>query len=210
MSYGRFLFNLLMRSGFAPSTIKVTPAPADRKGGPILAGKTPAYTKLSFTVQGQAGLDGVVRMVQDFYRTPLLHEVRSLTLSKGAAAKNDPSGKGNLDVNLTVEALLVTGADKRDDLLPSSTTPAPQVLATPSRQYTDMLAKNIFTGVAAVSRLSEDRSQVLNFVKLTALWNSGRRWEATYYDQGKGGEEKLYGTHDQRVHRRGQVRQCVG
>jgi hypothetical protein len=188
--YERFLSNLLMRSGFAPSTIKVTPAPADRKGGPILSGKTPAYTKLSFTVQGQAGLDGVVRMVQDFYRTPLLHEVRSLTLTKGAAAKNDPSGKGDLDVNLTVEALLVTGAEKRDALLPDKSIAAPQVLAEPSRYYTDMLARNIFTGVAAVSRLSEDRSQVLNFVKLTALWNSGRRWEATYYDQGKGGDEK--------------------
>jgi hypothetical protein len=190
VSYGRFLFDLLMRSGFAPSTIKVTPVPADRKGGPILSGKTPAYTKMSFTVQGQAGLDGVVRMVQDFYRTPLLHEVRSLTLTKGAAAKNDPSGKGDLDVNLTVEALLVTGAEKRDALLPDKSIAAPQVLAEPSRYYTDMLAKNIFTGVAAVSKLSEDRSQVLNFVKLTALWNSGRRWEATYYDQGKGGDEK--------------------
>jgi hypothetical protein len=183
VEYERFLSNLLMRSGFAPSTIKVTPAPADRKGV-ILTGKTPAYTKLSFTVQGQAALDGVVRMVQDFYHTPLLHEVRSLTLAKG------PSSKGDLDVNMTIEALMVTGAEKREALLPDKTSPTPQVLADPSRYYSDMLAKNIFTGVAAVSRLSEDRSQVLNFVKLTALWNSGRRWEATYYDQGKGGDEK--------------------
>ena len=174
-----------MRSGFSPSTIKVTPAPADRKGGPILSGKTPAYTKLSFTVQGQAALDGVVRMMQEFYHTPLLHEVRSLTLTKKGS-----SNKGDLDVNMTIEALMVTGAEKRDALLPDKSVAPPQVLAEPSRYYTDMLAKNIFTGVAAVSRLSEDRSQVLNFIKLTALWNSGRRWEATYYDQGKGGEEK--------------------
>jgi hypothetical protein len=184
VQYERFLSDLLMRSGFAPSTIKVTPAPADRKGGPILSGKTPAYTKMSFTVQGQAGLDGVVRMVQDFYRTPLLHEVRNLTLTKG------PSSKGDLDVNLTVEALLVTGAEKRDALLPDSTVVPPHVLADPSRYYTDILAKNIFTGVAAVTRLSEDRSQVLGFVKLTAVWNDGGHWEATYYDQGKGGDEK--------------------
>jgi hypothetical protein len=184
-NYERFLSSLLMRSGFAPSTIKVTPAPADRKGGPILSGKTPAYTKLSFTVQGQAALDGVVRMMQEFYHTPLLHEVRSLTLIKKGS-----SNKGDLDVNMTIEALMVTGADKRDALLPDKSVAPPQVLADPSRYYTDMLAKNIFTGVAAVSRLSEDRSQVLNFIKLTALWNSGRRWEATYYDQGKGGDEK--------------------
>ena len=123
-------------------------------------------------------------MLQDFHRTPLLHEVRSMTLKKG------PSAKGDLDVNMTVEALLVTGAEKRDDLLPDSKVAPPQVLAEPSRQYTDMLAKNIFTGFATVSHYSEDRSQVLNFVKLTAIWNNGGHWEATYYDQGKGGEEK--------------------
>ena len=95
VSYERFLFDLLRRSGFA--AIKVTPTPADRKGGPILTGKTPAYTKLSFAVQGQSSLAGVVRMLQDFHRTPLLHEVRSMTLKKG------PSAKGDLDVNLTVE-----------------------------------------------------------------------------------------------------------
>ncbi|HBI43659.1 MAG TPA: hypothetical protein DDY78_12540 [Planctomycetales bacterium] len=183
--YERFLTELLTRSGFAPSTIKVTPTPADRKGAPKLSDKkTPAYTKLSFTVTGQAALDGVVRMVQDFYQKPLLHEVRSLTLAKG------PSSKGDLDVNMTVEALMVTGAEKRDDLLPDKTVAAPHVLADPSRSYTDMLAKNIFTGVAVTGRLTEERSQVLGVVKLTALWNSGRRWEATYYDQGKGGDEK--------------------
>jgi hypothetical protein len=186
VSYERFLSNLLLRSGFAPGTIKVTPAPADRKGGPILSGKTPAYTKMSFGVVGQAGLDGVVRMVQDFYRTPLLHEVRSLTLTKA------PSSKGDLDVNLTVEALLVTGAQKRDALLPApdKTIPAPHVLAEPSRYYTDMVANNIFTGKAAVTRFTEDRSEVLGHVKLTMLCNDGGHWEATYYDQGKGGEEK--------------------
>ncbi len=53
-----------------------------------------------------------------------------------------------------------------------------------------MLAKNMFTGIPAVSKLTEDRREVLAAVKLTAIWNSGRRWEATIYDQGKGGDEK--------------------
>jgi hypothetical protein len=173
---------LLKQSGF--TSVKVVPVAADRKGAPILSGKTPAYTKMAFTVQGQAALDGVVRMLQKFHSTPLLQEVRGLTLKKG------PSTKGDLDVDMTVEALMVNGAEKRDSLLPSSTVPAPQVLAKPTRHYPDMLAKNIFTGVAAVARYSEDRSQVLGVVKLTALWNDGGHWEATYYDQGKGGEEK--------------------
>ena len=47
-----------------------------------------------------------------------------------------------------------------------------------------MLIKNMFTGVPSESKLTEDRSQVLAVVKLTGVWSSGRRWEATYYDQG--------------------------
>ena len=81
VDYEQYLTDLVMRSGFAPNSIKVSSAVADRKGGPVLTGKTPAYTRLSFTVQGQAGLDAVVQMLQGFYRTPLLHEVRNLTLT---------------------------------------------------------------------------------------------------------------------------------
>ncbi len=232
VDYERFLSDLVMRSGFAANTIKVSAAVADRKGGPILTGKTPAYTRMTFTVQGQASLDAVVRMLQDFYRTPLLHEVRNLTLTSrpqqpnrggpaagpaafrpgaspggpaGGAAPGLPAGGalpgfppaggaagggGDLDVNMTVEALLVTGAEKRDALLPESASAQVQMLPDPPRTYTDILDKNMFTGVAAQSKLTEDRTQVLAVVKLTAVWNAGRRWEATMYDQGKGGDEK--------------------
>ena len=81
VDYEQYLTDLVMRSGFAANSIKVSSAVADRKGGPVLTGKTPAYTRLSFTVQGQASLEAVVQMLQGFYRTPLLHEVRNLTLT---------------------------------------------------------------------------------------------------------------------------------
>jgi len=218
VDYEQYLTDLVMRSGFAPNSIKVSAAVADRKGGPVLTGKTPAYTRLSFTVQGQASLDAVVQMLQGFYRTPLLHEVRNLTLTnrppqnrpaptggplapgmgpvgppgppRGRTFGGTTADGGDLDVNMTVEALLVTGAEKREALLPDGAAIPAQLLPEPSRQYTDMLAKNMFTGIPAVSKLTEDRREVLAAVKLTAIWNGGRRWEATIYDQGKGGDEK--------------------
>ncbi len=94
VDYEQYLTNLVMRGGFAANTIKVSSAVADRKGGPVLTGKTPAYTRLSFTVQGQASLDAVVQMLQGFYRTPLLHEVRNLTLtSRPQQNRQRPDGR---------------------------------------------------------------------------------------------------------------------
>ena len=90
VDYQRFLNNLVVKSGFTPSSIKVSAAAADRKGGPILSGKTPAYTRMTFTVQAQGRLDAVERMLGDFYKAPLLHQVRNLTLTARTATR--PAG----------------------------------------------------------------------------------------------------------------------
>ncbi len=82
--YSKFLNTLLARSGFSANSIKVSPAPPDRKGGPIVSGKTPAYTRISFTVQATGRLDAVETMLEEFYKTPLLHQVRNLTLTAKA------------------------------------------------------------------------------------------------------------------------------
>ncbi len=52
-----------------------------------------------------------------------------------------------------------------------------------------MLAKNVFTGIAANDPLKEQRDSVLSAVRLTSVWNNGKYWQATIYDQGKGGDE---------------------
>jgi hypothetical protein len=99
-------------------------------------------------------------------------------------------------VTLTVEALLVAGAEKRDELLPEAKDKdkpvQAQTLADPARTYTDILTKNMFTGIPADSKLTEFPADVLGAVRLTAIWsdNGRSRWQATFYDQGKGGDEK--------------------
>ena len=92
---------------------------------------------------------------------------------------------------MTVEALLVNGAEVRDTLFPAGTGPRPRVLAEPARNYLGLKDKDMFFGTTPAERLSEDRIDVLKFVKLTTLSNNGRRWEAYLYDQGRGGSEKM-------------------
>ena len=97
---------------------------------------------------------------------------------------------------MTVEALLVAGAQKRDDLLPKSsdlkdfhTLARSTDAEDKGPYYSDMLAKNVFTGIAANDPLKEQRDSVLSAVRLTSVWNNGKYWQATIYDQGKGGDE---------------------
>ncbi len=92
VDYQRFLNNLVVKSGFSPSSIKVSAAAADRKGGPIISGKTPAYTRMTFTVQAQGRFDAVERMLGDFYKAPLLHQIRNLTLTARTTPR--PAGPG--------------------------------------------------------------------------------------------------------------------
>lgn len=94
---------------------------------------------------------------------------------------------------MTVEALMVNGAEERTELRPSKLAYTPRVLAEPGREYSLMTKRNMFTGIptqyaAPERRLTEDKADVLRFVKLTMIYYNPdrRRWEATIYDQGAG------------------------
>jgi hypothetical protein len=143
----------------------------------------PPGIRLVFQVEGQSRLEGVVRMLEDFHRTNLLHKVRQFSILKKKGSRNE------LDLKMTVEALLVDGAQVRDALTPDSVAVQPQVLAQPGRRYGDLGGRNVFFGTAA--SLTENRVQVLRHVRLTTLFYNGRRWEAYLYDQGKGGDERM-------------------
>jgi hypothetical protein len=135
-------------------------------------------------------------MLREFYKAPLLHQVRSLTMgvasnAPGAGGRRGPAQEGTLDVNMTVEALLVTGAEERAALLPSQLAFEPRVLAEPGRDYGKMSLKNMFTGAQTQEpsrREAEEPADVLRFVKLTTIfYNADRkRWEASLYDQASG------------------------
>jgi hypothetical protein len=188
VDYEKFLSKLLRNNGFAPTSLTISPKAPDSKSSPTLPGRGPIYTRLGFAVTGQAPFDAVVRALEEFHKTGLLHEVRILSLLR-PETRRQGSREGDLEVKMDVEALLVSGAEKREDLLPDSTkTPKPQLLAT-GRKYEDLIARNIFLGRSASSQLTEDPQEVLSTVKLTTLSNSGRRWEAFLFEKDKGPKE---------------------
>ncbi len=192
IQYEKFLSDLLTRNGFSRNSIKVTPRTVDVKSAPALPDKRPMYQVFAFTVEGQSNFRGIVDMLEGFHRAQMLHQIRGLAV-KGATGNRQLGNQGDLVLTLTVEALLVTGAEVREALAPPAL-PEYHVLAEPDRDYYALVAKNFFSGGPS-GRLTEDRDMVLNAVRLTMIENDPReRWLATYWDQNRGLEERVLNT----------------
>jgi hypothetical protein len=194
VDYEHYLYELLQRNGFSPGTIGVNSRPVEttKAASSAAKGPPPVFRTLTFTVEGQASLDSIVKMLEEFHRTSLLQQARAISIKK-PEDRNAP--RGALVLNMTVEAAMVAGADRRDELMPASTVERPHVLAEPARTYSEVAGHNIFTGTQPTTKSvqSEESRDVLGFVKLTTVSNTnGRRWEAWLFDQAKkDGESRL-------------------
>jgi hypothetical protein len=192
LEYEKYLSGLIKECEFAADST-VLAKPPDSKGSPALRTKQPIYTRLEFNISGRATLAHLVSFLERFHRTPLLHRIKSMTIQRPATG-GGPAGaaqqqKDELRLDLTVEALIVDGAENRKTLLPGPKVQK-EVLAKGSRHYVDIAAKNIFLGPADRTQTSE-AVEVTQFVKLTDITYRDGRWEAFLYD--------VYNNHNRRL-----------
>jgi hypothetical protein len=97
--YRAWLLDLVEKSEFQTAHVDSGPA-TSRKG---------FYDALGFSVRGKGTLHQVVRFLYDFYNAGHLHKIQSLNLT--------PLGKGGgLDVTMTIEALVLPGTDRKNEL----------------------------------------------------------------------------------------------
>ena len=114
--YATFLETLGRKADIAPSAMKVVSADPDTKSGLIPGTKKTAYTKLAYTVTLRADLYRITDLLRHFYEQPLLHTIKSINVQKPSDARAQATRE--LDVTLTIEALVVEGAPDRPSLLP--------------------------------------------------------------------------------------------
>src|SRR5438270_2297455 len=81
--------------------------------------KAPPYTPLTFTVTGRADLSQVVKLFEQFYQTPLLHKIKDLKIKRVTLSGSGPKTNRDVDIELKVEAIKVSDAEDRPDLLGS-------------------------------------------------------------------------------------------
>jgi hypothetical protein len=117
--YDMYLRDLMRASGLKSVRISGRPptsAPVSQRN------KKPLYQVLAYTVDASGEATSVVAMLEQLYQTPLLHQIKELTIKP---IKTDPGrqpadrGSRQVDVHLQVEALVVEGAEKRTYLFPA-------------------------------------------------------------------------------------------
>lgn len=103
--YQNWLVGLVDQASFARARVNSSPVVTKRG----------VYYRLPFTVSGQGTLEQVTRFLYDFYKADHLHQVWRLNLKpieSGEAARKP----AELDVLLSIEALVLPGADRRSEL----------------------------------------------------------------------------------------------
>ena len=175
--YVSLLNDLLLKSGFTSDAItRIDTRPADTRSSPTLPGrKEPIYTILNFNVVARGSLSNLVALLENFYRTGLLHRIKTISVQRPLTTTTGQR-PNQLDISLTIEGLIVQGGEERPQLLPSidrrllaieaavgrfgapsglsyvltAAGPAgpqgPRALAEPHRQYASIADKDIFYG----------------------------------------------------------------
>jgi hypothetical protein len=101
--YQNWLLELAVRKGVRGARVEPT-ATRQRRG---------IYLSLAFSVQGQAELDELTRLLYDFYSAGHLHQIRRLSIKP-------LEGSREFDLFLLVEALSLPDADRNNELTEES------------------------------------------------------------------------------------------
>jgi hypothetical protein len=198
--YSEFLLRLLndcrISLNAAPGAFTITPiTTADNFRGPKFDSKKgPFLTPLTFRVAGRTDLEHLVDLLQRLYAAPILHRIKTLKVSQpsnlaGSGMKpREPGRSRDLEVDLTVEALIVSGAPARDlTTLVSSPTgqpptgspavstgsAAPHRLARQPDDYKAILAKNIFYGPPPTPEKPQEGPDIAKSIQLVCITHPG-------------------------------------
>ena len=114
--YAKYLGDLFTRHGVPRTkcTIDSSRSHNVETGNPRTKGPQ-VFTRLTFNVVAYANLATLVAIMEDFYHTGLLHEIKSFSLQKQTAA----AAQDELAAKYTIEALIVDKGGQRTWLLPN-------------------------------------------------------------------------------------------
>jgi hypothetical protein len=117
--YDRYLRELMNQSRLKTFNIVGTlPAPNKAPTSFRDKNKKPLAQTLAYKVNATGELTSVVALLDSFYQTPLLHQIKTVSIKPVKADPRQRAQPRLVDIAMSVEALLVDGAEKRSALLP--------------------------------------------------------------------------------------------
>jgi hypothetical protein len=184
--YAAELETMLKDSGFSADKRSVLPKQLENRSN-IPPSKRPPYTKLIFTVVAHGDLMSIVDFLDRFYRLPLLHRISNFRITRPLTVAQGQR-QTELDFSITVEALIVEGAEKRDTLLPKGMAMSKRLARSSLSQYQSIAGRNIFFGPAARTdssayEIRDPDFDEKDFIKLTEITHCDLGTWATLYDQ---------------------------
>src|SRR5207244_733846 len=124
--YVEKLIDMLQKSGFASIVVndkkpenKSTPQFKNLKGVVTKGKDMSIYTRLEFNVDAKGNLASLTKWMEQFYKLQLLHQIKNLIVTR--PINPPPTAKPNeLDIKMTIEALVLEGAEQRKSLEPTT------------------------------------------------------------------------------------------
>lgn len=179
--YQKYLNETITASGFTPGAMKVT----SREPEPLAVSKSrkQPFIKLNYELNGHGNLSSLVKLLERFYKTPLLHQIKSIDILKPETVRADQK-PDELDIKLKIEALILEGAANRTELMVKENPPEVRSLADKPRSYSDIVARNIFQRPApAVEVTPREVPDNLRYVHLTDITHNEAKTEGWLYDR---------------------------
>jgi len=145
----------------------------------------PMFTRVLFDLQVHGDLTMLTEFLDKFYRAPLLHRIKSLTVTRPMRTPDQLPEE--LDIAMTVEALALDGAEVRKTLLPEKLTEAekPARLARSTSQYESIEGNNPFFGAPPPRRERTEKGadyNILPEIVLDGIWTDSTGTWATLFD----------------------------
>lgn len=191
--YGNLLEKICRRTELTQD-LKIIPGEPDNKSVPTIAPKKPAYTKLTYKLAAKGELYNLVDFMRHFYQMPLLHTIKAMNIQRPSEARS--RDRRELDIDLTIEALVLDSAPDRATLLPvvrelalmsgsaavtgfnlqlvatgrGDPVPPTGVLADASREYLAIAGKDVFFGPTPERPVKNSREDdISKFIELTEV-----------------------------------------
>jgi len=133
--YQAWLLKLVERAKLANPNVD-SGEPANRKGG---------YKVLTYSIRGKGSLEQLTKFLFEFYGAAHLHQIRSLTIMP-------LQGQDQLDLALSIEALVLPSADRKDEL---STKESHRLVYDDLDDYRVIVQRNLF-GVGGSADASDN------------------------------------------------------